>query len=398
MYRLKNLEKEVFDEFIANNNNHFLQSLSWGELCKIKKHQTPYYLGLIDDNNEVVAATLLLQNYLPLNYSYFYAPRGFSIDYNNDELLKEMSAEIIKFVKRKKGILVKIAPNIIVSEYNYDKDEEKICYEQDEIYNIFKKLGFKINKINIIQPKYELKFSPFEETKVNFTDEMEILNSKYEILETEITIGNKKNIKEFFSILEQSKQKDNELLPDEDYFETLYEIFNGNKYTKAILFFEKMHINKSIKALEKKLKKTIDQISILPIDNLSKSSKEKLQALTEQKNHIKNEIEKYKTYKQKYTSDITLSTYMIVIYKNKGWLLYSAKNNIINEDYINYSIYYNCLKYCQENNITLYKIIDTKNEQMPNNFEVNCIQFIDEVDYIINKPIYFFLKKLIKYK
>ena len=48
MLRLKNLEKEEFDNFVENHKlkSHFLQSLSWGEFAKAKKHLTPYYLGL----------------------------------------------------------------------------------------------------------------------------------------------------------------------------------------------------------------------------------------------------------------------------------------------------------------------------------------------------------------
>ena len=41
---------------------------------------------------------------------------------------------------------------------------------------------------------------------------------------------------------------------NEDYYETLYEIFNGNKNTKATLFLGKINITKTINSLEKKLK------------------------------------------------------------------------------------------------------------------------------------------------
>lgn len=63
MLKLSLIEKEKFDYFINNHptKSHFLQSLSWGEFSKIKKNLTPYYLGLINDDNEIVAATLLLQ-------------------------------------------------------------------------------------------------------------------------------------------------------------------------------------------------------------------------------------------------------------------------------------------------------------------------------------------------
>ena len=88
MLKLQNIEKEKFDSFVKNHKtkSHFLQSLSWGELSKVKKNLTPYYLGLVDDENNIVAATLLLQKHLPMNECYFYAPRGFVIDFKKKEL------------------------------------------------------------------------------------------------------------------------------------------------------------------------------------------------------------------------------------------------------------------------------------------------------------------------
>ncbi len=51
MLKLKNIEKEQFDEYVKNHKtkSHFLQSLSWGEFSKVKKNLTPYYLGLVNE-------------------------------------------------------------------------------------------------------------------------------------------------------------------------------------------------------------------------------------------------------------------------------------------------------------------------------------------------------------
>ena len=62
MIKLKNLDKETYDNYVKTHptKSHFLQSLSWGEFAKVKKRLTPYYLGLIDENNNILGATLLL--------------------------------------------------------------------------------------------------------------------------------------------------------------------------------------------------------------------------------------------------------------------------------------------------------------------------------------------------
>ena len=143
MLKLTNIEKEKFDDYIKNHpqKSHFLQSVSWGEFAKVKKHLTPYYLGLINEEDKIVGATLLLEKHLPMNYSYFYAPRGFVLDYNKKELVKTMTQKIVEFAKSKKGIFVKIDPDLIIKSYNYLNEENEAKYDKDEIMNTLKSCG-----------------------------------------------------------------------------------------------------------------------------------------------------------------------------------------------------------------------------------------------------------------
>lgn len=103
MCELVNLEKEQYEKFVKNNKykSHFLQSYTWGQFSKAKKNLWPYYVGL-KKNNKIVAATLLLQKKLPLGYSYFYAPRGFVLNYEDEEVFKQFTKEVVQFTKKKK--------------------------------------------------------------------------------------------------------------------------------------------------------------------------------------------------------------------------------------------------------------------------------------------------------
>ena len=83
MYKLVSLEKDEYENFVKNSKkSHFLQSHAWGEFAKKEKNLTPYYLGLKDEE-KIIATALLLQKHLPINYSYFYSPRGFILDYED---------------------------------------------------------------------------------------------------------------------------------------------------------------------------------------------------------------------------------------------------------------------------------------------------------------------------
>lgn len=416
MLKLKNIEKEQFDTFINEHStkSHFLQSLSWGEFSKIKKHLTPYYLGLVNEEDKIVAATLLLEKKLPMNFCYFYAPRGFVLDYNKKELVKTMTKKIAIFAKSKKAIFVKIDPDLIKTKYNYLNEEfQNPHYE--EMFKLLKEAGFKhqgfTKNFETMQPRYTFRIDltqSMEDIENHFSKTTKQRIAKSLKLDTEVVIGTKSDIKEFYHLMTLTENRKDFISYNEDYYETLYEIFNGNPSSKATLFLGKVHLTKTIKALEKNLKTINNQISILPIDNLSKSAKAKLTELTKQKENINKEIEKYKEYKKEYGNDLTLSAHMIIEYGDKAWVLYAGNHNILSETYVNYNTYYEHIKYCKNKGLKIYDqfgtIGDLSNDnpriglhEFKKKFGGDYIEFIGEWDYVINKPMYFIFTKLVPF-
>lgn len=414
MLHLKNIEKEEFDEYVKNHKtkSHFLQSLSWGEFSKTKKNLIPYYLGLVDDENEIQAATLLLEKKLPLNYTYFYAPRGFVIDFNNKELLRNMTRKVVEFAKKKKAIFVKIDPDLIKEQTNYLGEVSK-NKDYNELFNTLKECGFKhlgfTKNFETMQPRYTFRIDltqTLEEIEDHFSKTTKQRIAKAKKLDTEVSIGTEKDLSEFYHLMTLTEDRKDFISYTEDYYNTLYEIFNGNKNSKATLFLGKVHINKTLKVLENDLKKINDQISILPIDNLSKSAKNKLKELTRQKENTTKEIEKYKEYKKEYGNDITLSAHMIIEYGDKAWVLYAGNHNILTETYVNYYTYSEHIRYCKEKGIKIYDQFGTIGDLSKDNprlglhefkkkFGGDYVEFIGEWDYVTNHFMYFIFTKLV---
>ena len=167
-----------------------------------------------------------------------------------------------------------------------------------------------------------------------------------------------------------------------------------------------INITKTINSLEKNLKNINNQISILPIDNLSKSAKAKLKELTRQKENTTNEIAKYKGYKKQYGNEITLSAHMIIEYGDKAWVLYAGNHNILSETYVNYNTYFEHIKYCKNKGIKVYDQFGTIGDLSKDNpliglhefkkkFGGDYVEFIGEWDYIINPIMYFVFTKLV---
>ena len=414
MLKLLNIEKEKFDNFVSNHKtkSHFLQSQSWGELSKTKKGLTPYYLGLVDEHDNIVAATLLLQKHLPMNLCYFYAPRGFVIDFRKKELLKELTKKVVEFAKKRKAIFIKIDPDIIKKSIDY-QGEETDNPHYDEIFNNIKSCGFKhqgyTKNFETMQPRYSFRIDlnqSLEDIENHFSKTTKQRIAKSLKLDTEVVIGTKKDISEFYHLMTLTESRKDFISYNEDYYQTLYEIFNGNKNSKATLFLGKVNLIKTIHSLEKNLKTINDQISILPIDNLSKSAKAKLKELTRQKENILKDIDKYKNYKKEYGNELTLSAHMIIEYGDKAWVLYAGNHNILSETYVNYNTYFEHLKYCKEKGIKIYDqfgtIGDLSNDnpliglhEFKKKFGGDYVEFIGEWDYVTNPIMYFVFTKLV---
>ena len=414
MLKLKNIEKEEFDNYVSSHKtkSHFLQSLSWGEFSKAKKNLTPYYMGLVNDNDELVGATLLLEKHLPMGLCYFYAPRGFVIDYNKKELVREMTLNVVKFAKSKKAIFVKIDPDLIKTRYNYLNEEEKNPNFED-LFNTLKSIGFKhlgfTKNFETMQPRYTFRIDlnqSLEEIESKFSKTTKQRINKSKKLNTEVVIGTKDDIHEFYHLMTLTEDRKDFISYTEDYYETLYEIFNKNKNSHATLFLGKVNMDKTIEALEGNLKDINDQISILPIDNLSKSAKAKLAELTRQKENITNDIEKYNGYKKEYGNELTLSAHMIIEYGDKAWVLYAGNHNILSETYVNYNTYFEHIKYCKEKGIKIYDQFGTIGDLSENNprlglhefkkkFGGDYVEFIGEFDYVTNRFMYFVFTKLV---
>lgn len=416
MAKLVRLSEDRYENYLKNQPKaHFLQSYAWGQLSKIKKNLTPYYLGLIDENKNILATALLLQKHLPMNYCYIYCPRGYIINYEDEKLLATMTKEIIKFAKSKKAIFVKIDPDLIYKDINYLEEEKTLPYDTNKIFETLKKLGYKhlgfTKNFETMQPRYTFRIDleqSLEEIENHFSKTTKQRIAKAKKLDTYVEIGSEKDLKEFYHLMTLTETRKDFVSYNEDYYSTLYDIFNGSQNTKATLFLGKVDIDRTIKAISENLKKVNNQISILPIDNLSKSAKNKLKELTKQKENYQKEIEKFENYKQEYGNNLTLSAHMIVEYMDKAWVLYAGNHNILTETYVNYYTYEEHIKYCKEKGIKMYDQFGTigdLNKENPRyglhefkkKFGGDYIEFLGEFDYVTNKPMYFIFMKLVPF-
>ena len=126
------IEKITSEEFQRYTYNHVLTSYNQTlQYAKYKELDGYTYdlIGLKDEYNNILAASLILFKKVDNKYTYGYAPRGFLIDYKDINLLKTFNKLLLNYYKKYKVIFIKINPYIYISKY--DKEKNRYIYNDN---------------------------------------------------------------------------------------------------------------------------------------------------------------------------------------------------------------------------------------------------------------------------
>lgn len=139
---LEKLTQKEFNEYAKNHRlSSFFQSSYWGTL---KEHNgwKSHMVGLKKDGEILCAALLLSKKIKFLNKNIFYSPRGFLINYEDKELLKIFTNEVVNYTKKEQGIFLKINPLIPFRERDVDGNIIDSLHNNKELVDYLKELGF----------------------------------------------------------------------------------------------------------------------------------------------------------------------------------------------------------------------------------------------------------------
>lgn len=413
MSKLVELDGKEYDNYVRKHaKSHFLQSYAWGQFCKVGKNLTPYYLGLIDNKNNILAAALLLQKKIPLGLSYFYSPRGFVIDFTDSELLKDFSLKVVEFVKNKKGIFLKIDPDLVLNEEDCRGQKINPNYDTKQIFSTLEKIGFRhqgfTKNFETSQPRYTFRINldkPMEDIENNFSKTVKQRIKKGTSLGTDVRIGTVEDIEEFSKLMMMTEDRKGFVSHNKKYYQDLYEIYN--KQDKMNLFVGTINTTKVIDMYEKEKEEiNINLNKLNEKDKLSTVNQKKKKELEMRIDKLNEYISEYSAAREKYGEEIVLNSHVIIEYGDKAWTLYAGNHNVLSSSQSNYKVYYEHIKYCHDKGIKCYDHFGTIGDLNPKNsryglhvfkksFGGNYIEFIGEFDYITKPFMYFVFKKLV---
>lgn len=226
--KIVELTREQFESF-ANNHplrSHY-QSFYYGQL--LSEYYFDYsLLGYVDDNGSIKAASLILIKKLTALYKYAYAPKGFLIDYNDEMLIKNFTKDLMKYMKKRKVIMVKINPDIIVGEIRPENDYKTVYNDNAKLVNVLSNYGYLKLRNNLY---FESRFPRFN-IIINLNEfggiktlAKNVRNKIYKAERRGLSLdqGTVDDLEAFYEIIKDKRNK------NLDYYRDYYNLFNREK-------------------------------------------------------------------------------------------------------------------------------------------------------------------------
>ena len=241
---IRQLTTEEFDNFAKNYPyKNFYQTAEYGTL--MDRHAfNDYYLGLIDDANNLVAATLILVNRVIIGYKWGYCPRGYLIDYKNEELVRKFTELLTAFLKKRNFMFIKIDPQIIYKSHE-NTGEINSLVDNEAIYNTLINCGYQHGGFNLnfenLKPRWNAVVTCKSEDRIFSLYTKEIRNKirKADNRGVEVIKGEPENIKEFYNLIGYKNEK-----RKLNYYLDMFEIFG--KSDMFDIFFARINTSKYI--------------------------------------------------------------------------------------------------------------------------------------------------------
>ena len=237
------LNKEEYSEFARTHPlRSFFQTV---EMEKLGNYGgwTSYYVG-IKENQKIIAGCRMMSYKNRLGYRYFYAPRGFLLDYHNKELLQFFTQNIKQYLKKKKGYMIRIDPTVIHLERDNNGNVISNGENNEDCVQNLKACGY-------IHHGYHVGYNETVQCRWVYCLDLEGKTEEQLLNEMKATTRNqiKKTLKYgihiremnydelplFKQITEEASERNHFHDKNLEYYQHMYELFSENEEVKYIV-------------------------------------------------------------------------------------------------------------------------------------------------------------------
>jgi lipid II:glycine glycyltransferase (peptidoglycan interpeptide bridge formation enzyme) len=193
------ISKKEWNDFLKERKGSFLQSVEWGDFKK--KYQEVERIQL-KENNEIKGVCQFFKEKNRLG-RYFYVPFGPVAD--DEKAKEELLKEVIRIAKKEKMAFIKIEPQ---KDFNFGiKSHHRIQPKKTSILKIEESLDVLLKKFR-------------KSTRYNIK----------QAVKKGVVVERQETIKEFFEILQETKERRGFSTYSKDYFQELVEKNNSDVF------------------------------------------------------------------------------------------------------------------------------------------------------------------------
>ena len=415
---LYELTEKEFDEFsIKHPLTSFQQTSGW---AKVKaKNGWGHHFYALKENDNIVAATLVLYKTFYGLFKMYYAPRGMLIDFENTELLKEFTDEIVAKVKSEGGMCFKIDPYVEDQQYDVYGNPVENGYDNRHLIDVLKRLGYEEQLDKNGYPQTTMLHTVYV-LDVEGKSEEELLKAcesstkqrirsykKSGVTIRELERDELSKFNDLMNLTSKRKAFENRSL---SYYEDIYDTFHEDGYVKFIV--AEVDVDETIARYEQLKADSEAQIEKLLIKKQNHPNDFNGEGqIKEMENRISSsirKIEETKRLKAQYGNPIILSGNMDFFWGDREVVsVYGGNNEELFMFNSAYAVYFEMIAYAAKNGYKRFNFYGIPNNPQDTNDETYGVyehkrgyngrveRYIGEFDYPVKKMIYRLYKTLL---
>ncbi len=416
--KLIKLSEDAFTNYaITSPQITFHQTKEWAKL-KEQNGWFAYYVGLIDGKEKIQAAALLLAKPVPvIHKKIFYSPRGFLLDYQNQELLMIFTQEIKKFVKDRHGIFVKIDPYVMYQQRDINGAivPEGINHKEvvsNLIKATYRHFGFNVMQ-DTLQPRWMHTITVKDKTLADLMRDMD--PKTRQILRKNERLGVKtreicrEEIPIFKDIMQHTGERREFIDRPLAYYEAMWDALHDSGILKIMIaeidFVEELsHMQQQIQQLQQEIKVRSEKFRDKTVPMNEKKFHQKQQMDEKEIARLEEEIKKIKQLQKKFGNKPILGGILFLIYGQEVVSLYGGSKKDLMRFQSAYTVHWAGIKYALENGYDTYNFYGITGDFSADNpllglylfkksFGGQVVELVGEFDLVVN-PIWYHIYNL----
>ena len=412
--KIVKLNSSQFDKFAASHRyrNYFQSSMYANVMTKFGYHSQ--YIGIVNDQNKLIGASLIIYKEVFMKNKIAYAPRGILYNYESEEDLKELVQKLKKVLGKQGFMVLRIDPYIPLTIRDYEGNIMNFNNKGTQIIESLKKVGFeykgKTLNFETEKPRWEALILLQRDLREIFAKLDKRTRNKIRRASNngiQIVKDTNRNVNNLYNFINKNEKRPLSFYKRMcECYEDNVEIYYAKLNTESFLINSRRNYEKELEYNES-LAEKIQEMSVNDKErsNYLNKKMESDKLITSYKNSLLQSTDLLKAN----PDGLVIAGAMIIKYDNAAYLFTEGLDNEYNYLSPNYLLKwqlindYNAqgLKYINLNGIS--GDFENKNEYSIINesklgFNATVTEYIGEFDIILNNFAYNWYKKFNKNK